>query len=48
MITIFWHLTDVLKQEGYEVTGLDYTDSIINSITNTPDLVMLDFLLAGR
>jgi DNA-binding response OmpR family regulator len=41
-------LTDVLKQEGYEVTGLDYTDSIINSITQyTPDLVMLDFLLAG-
>ncbi|MCR8557273.1 response regulator [Mucilaginibacter sp. BJC16-A38] len=41
-------LTDVLQQDGYEVTALNYTDSIINSITqHQPDLVLLDFLLAG-
>jgi DNA-binding response OmpR family regulator len=41
-------LTDVLEQEGYEVTGLNYTDSIIKNITESKaDLVMLDFLLAG-
>lgn len=41
-------LKDLLEQEGYEVVALDYTDSIINNITKyNPDLVMLDFLLAG-
>jgi DNA-binding response OmpR family regulator len=41
-------LKDLLEHEGYEVVTLDYTDSIINNITKyNPDLVMLDFLLAG-
>jgi DNA-binding response OmpR family regulator len=41
-------LKDLLEHEGYEVLALDYTDSIINNITKyNPDLVMLDFLLAG-
>ncbi|MEO6630981.1 MAG: response regulator, partial [Mucilaginibacter sp.] len=41
-------LKDLLEHEGYEVVALDYTDSIINNITKyNPDLVMLDFLLAG-
>ncbi len=41
-------LKDILEQEGYEITGLNYTDSIIKSIaTYNPDLVMLDFLLSG-
>jgi DNA-binding response OmpR family regulator len=41
-------LKDLLEHEGYEVITLDYTDSIINNITKyNPDLVMLDFLLAG-
>jgi len=41
-------LKDLLEHEGYEVIALDYTDSIINNITKyNPDLVMLDFLLAG-
>lgn len=39
-------LKDLLELEGYEVTGLNYTDSIIESIAQfAPDLVMLDFLL---
>ena len=41
-------LKDLLEHEGYEVIALDYTDSIINNITtHNPNLVMLDFLLAG-
>lgn len=41
-------LKDLLEHEGYEVIALDYTDSIINNIIKyNPDLVMLDFLLAG-
>ncbi|MCO5947102.1 response regulator [Mucilaginibacter flavidus] len=41
-------LKDVLEREGYEVTALNYTESIIKSVTqHNPDLVMLDFLLAG-
>jgi len=41
-------LKDLLEGGGYEVITLDYTDSIINNITKyNPDLVMLDFLLAG-
>lgn len=41
-------LRDVLEQEGYEVTALNYTESIIKSVKQyNPDLVMLDFLLAG-
>jgi len=41
-------LKDLLEHEGYEVIALDYTDSIINNIMKyNPDLVMLDFLLAG-
>ena len=41
-------LKDVLENEGYEVTGLAYTDAILQSISKyQPDLVMLDFLLPG-
>ena len=41
-------LTDMLLAEGYDVTGLSYTDSILKSVAiHAPDLVMLDFLLAG-
>ena len=41
-------LTDLLNEEGYEVAGLTYTGSITESVrTNQPDLVILDFLLAG-
>jgi len=41
-------LTDLLNDEGYEVVGLSYTDSITHSVEeNRPDLVILDFLLAG-
>jgi len=41
-------LKDVLENEGYEVTGLAYTDSILQNINQYhPDLVMLDFLLPG-
>ncbi len=41
-------LTDILEQEGYEVIGLTFTDSIINSVADcNPNLVILDFLLAG-
>jgi DNA-binding response OmpR family regulator len=41
-------LKDILEQDGYNVTGLEYTDSITKSITqHASDLVMLDFLLAG-
>jgi DNA-binding response OmpR family regulator len=41
-------LTDLLNDEGYEVVGLTYTASIIESVReNRPDLVILDFLLAG-
>jgi DNA-binding response OmpR family regulator len=41
-------LTDLLNEEGYEVVGLNFTPSIVESVlTHTPDLVMLDFLLAG-
>ncbi|ASU33719.1 response regulator [Mucilaginibacter xinganensis] len=39
-------LKELLELEGYEVTGLNYTDSITKSIAQfAPDLVMLDFLL---
>lgn len=41
-------LSDILQQDGYEVTALNYTESITNSILQyQPDLVLLDFLLAG-
>ena len=41
-------LTDLLNEEGYEVAGLNYTPSIIESVLqHKPDLVMLDFLLPG-
>ena len=41
-------LKDVLEGEGYQVTALNYTESIIKSVAqHNPDLVMLDFLLAG-
>lgn len=41
-------LKEAMEQEGYTVTALRYTDDIIGSITQyQPNLVMLDFLLAG-
>jgi CheY-like chemotaxis protein len=41
-------LKEALEQDGYTVTALPYTDDIIRCITQyQPDLVMLDFLLAG-
>ncbi len=41
-------LTDLLNDEGYEVVGLTYTTSITESVQESrPDLVILDFLLAG-
>jgi DNA-binding response OmpR family regulator len=41
-------LTDLLNDEGYEVAGLTYTASITESVLESrPDLVILDFLLAG-
>jgi CheY-like chemotaxis protein len=41
-------LKEVFEDEGYLVTALPYTEDIISSITlHQPDLVMLDFLLAG-
>ena len=41
-------LTDLLNGEGYEVAGINYTDSIVGSVLqHQPDLVILDFLLPG-
>ena len=41
-------LTDLLNEEGYEVVGMNFTPSIVESImTHEPDLVMLDFLIPG-
>ncbi len=41
-------LKEAMEMEGYTVTALPYTEDIIRSITQyQPDLVMLDFLLAG-
>jgi DNA-binding response OmpR family regulator len=41
-------LTDLLNEEGYEVVGLSYTKSILDSVSeHRPHLVMLDFLLPG-
>jgi len=41
-------LTDLLNDEGYEVVGLTYTSSVTESVQESqPDLVILDFLLAG-
>lgn len=41
-------LKDLLEDEGYEVAALNHTESITKSIKlHQPDLVMLDFLLAG-
>jgi DNA-binding response OmpR family regulator len=41
-------LTDLLNEEGYEVAGMTFTPSIVESImTHKPDLVMLDFLIPG-
>jgi DNA-binding response OmpR family regulator len=41
-------LKEALEQEGYAVTALSYTEDIIKSVDQyQPDLVMLDFLLAG-
>lgn len=41
-------LKEIFEDEGYEVTALPYTEDIIRSITQyQPNLVMLDFLLAG-
>jgi len=41
-------LKEALEQEGYAVTTLPYTEDIVTSVTlHQPDLVMLDFLLAG-
>ena len=41
-------LKEVLENEGFEVSGLNYTESIIKSIAkHEPELVILDFLLPG-
>ena len=41
-------LKDVLEKDGFEVTGLNYTESILKSITKyQAGLVILDFLLPG-
>jgi CheY-like chemotaxis protein len=41
-------LKEIFEMEGYHVTALPYTEDIIGSITqHQPDLVLLDFLLAG-
>lgn len=41
-------LKEALEMEGYSVIALSYTEDIINSVNEFhPDLVMLDFLLAG-
>ena len=41
-------LKEIFEMEGYNVTALSYTEDIIGSINKyQPDLVMLDFLLAG-
>lgn len=41
-------LKEAMEMEGYTVTALGYTDDIIGSIIRyQPNLVMLDFLLAG-
>ena len=41
-------LTDMLNDEGYQVAGLNYTDNVAESVRqNQPDLLILDFLLAG-
>ena len=41
-------LKDVLEKDGFEVTGLTYTESIIKSVTkHGAELVILDFLLPG-
>ncbi|MGN6180918.1 MAG: response regulator [Mucilaginibacter sp.] len=41
-------LKEALEMEGYNVIALSYTEDIINSVKKfNPDLVMLDFLLAG-
>ncbi|MBS7565019.1 response regulator [Mucilaginibacter sp. Bleaf8] len=41
-------LEEALTGEGYEVVTLNYCEDIIKSVQqHQPDLVMLDFLLAG-
>jgi len=41
-------LKDMLEKESFEVTGLDYTDSITKTIRkHQADLVILDFFLPG-
>lgn len=41
-------LKEILELEGYQVTALSYTEDIIGSVIKyQPELVMLDFLLAG-
>jgi CheY-like chemotaxis protein len=41
-------LKEVLEMEGYTVTALTYTEDIIKTVNeHQPDLVMLDYLLAG-
>jgi CheY-like chemotaxis protein len=41
-------LKDLFEGEGYQVTALNYTESILQSVNQChPDLVMLDFLLPG-
>lgn len=41
-------LKEALEMEGYNVTTLSYTEDILHSANEFhPDLVMLDFLLAG-
>jgi DNA-binding response OmpR family regulator len=39
---------ELLENEGYQVKGLNYTESIIKSVNeHQPDMVILDFLLPG-
>jgi DNA-binding response OmpR family regulator len=41
-------IKELLEDDGFEVTALDYTGSITNSINRyQPELVILDFLLPG-
>ena len=41
-------MSEVLIQEGYQVTGLTYCENIIKTVEqHKPDLVMLDYLLHG-
>src|SRR5688500_12116542 len=49
-LIVAYHLRKTLETEGYSVLGIDSTgeEGLISILRHSPDLVMMDIMLAGK